>query len=55
MYTLHLYTENQELKELYQHQALQKKYSGDAGIDLYLAQDLHAPATLTRNTLFVNH
>jgi dUTP pyrophosphatase len=34
-YTLYLYTDNPELKELYQQKSIKSENKGDAGIDLY--------------------
>jgi dUTP pyrophosphatase len=53
MYTLYLYTEDNTLKQLYTRQALEKADSGDAGIDLYVPDDLHI--TDTSSTTFLNH
>ena len=52
MYTLHLYTEDQDLREQYQKQV---KYNGDSGIDLYVPSDYTHPGSSTRTTYKLDH
>jgi dUTP pyrophosphatase len=54
MYTLHLYTEDQTLREQYQKQA-STKYNGDSGIDLYVPLDYTHPGSSTRTTYKLDH
>ena len=50
-YTLHLYTENQELKALYQnHKSI---HLGDSGIDLFIPENYHNLEG--NNTYFISH
>jgi dUTP pyrophosphatase len=49
-YTLHLYTKNDELKELYRN--ISAKYKGDCGVDLYIPSE----KTLSSDrTHFISH
>jgi dUTP pyrophosphatase len=55
MYTLYLYTDIKELKELYYKKMMEPSRNGDAGVDLYVPETFTFVASKNDMPIFLDH